>query len=108
MRFTTGINRGAGTSLQGYVTAQYSQLVAIFGEPSKDVDGYKVSTEWEITFANGVEATIYDYKDTNLYSDELPTPDAFRAATEQTPYEWHIGGYDKSAVALVLETLKGG
>jgi hypothetical protein len=62
--------------------------VALFGEPNQSSDGYKVSSEWLVT--DGEQTfSIYDYKETCLYSDDLPSVEEFRALPE---YEWHIGG----------------
>lgn len=74
------------TSLQGYIHTSYADLVGCFGEPSSDGDGYKVDAEWEITFADGVVATIYNWKDGPNYCGEAGTPVEFIR-------EWHIGGH---------------
>lgn len=76
-----------GTSLQGYVTASYSKLVEMFGQPA-DGDGCKVSTEWAFTDESGNAVTLYDYKQTSMYDDGLPSVAEFRA---RSAYEWHIG-----------------
>jgi len=76
-----------GGSRIGYITLSYAELVQLFGEPGFD-DGYKVSSEWAIVGPR-VYCTIYDYKETNLYDDDLPSVDEFRALPS---YEWHIGG----------------
>lgn len=90
-----------GTSLQGYVNVPFSKLVAVFGEPS-DSDGYKVAFEWSIEFDDGVIATIYDWKSTSLYDDDLPSP----AYLRDTDFDsWHVGGFDKRAVTHVLEAI---
>ena len=82
-----------GTCLQGYVTAHYEDLVAVFGQPKygphADMDG-KVTCEWVITFTEDGEkvvATIYDWKmgDTPIGRE----------------YDWHIGGFTNRAVQLV-------
>jgi hypothetical protein len=80
-----------GGCLQGYVTCSYAELVSVFGEPDpRGSDGYKVSTEWNIEDTEeGRSFTLYDYKETNLYSPSLPTVQQFR---NQRSYEWHIGG----------------
>lgn len=78
-----------GTSLKGYIVASYSDLHKLFGESS--CDDYKVSTQWVLTYDDHV-VTLYDYKETNLYDDDLPSVEAFRA---QPFYEWHIGAHSK-------------
>lgn len=95
-----------GTSLKGHLRARYSHVVAAFGEPIAEADGYKVSTEWDICFEDGTVATIYDWKSTNLYNQNLPSPEALRLdADSVVGYEWHIGGSDQRAVALVRQVL---
>jgi len=77
-----------GTCLQGYVTTTYSDLVAIFGEPTYR-GGDKTTAEWVVTFGRGkdkVVATIYDWK-------EYETP--------MGEYDWHVGGHSIKAVDLV-------
>jgi hypothetical protein len=71
-----------GTSLQGYMTTCYDDIVKVLGEPHyRDED--KVTCEWSIQFNDGPVATLYDWK-------EYKTP--------MGKYEWHIGGETKSAV----------
>lgn len=74
------------TSLEGYIRTSYADLVGCFGEPTCDGDGYKVDAEWVITFADGVVATIYNYKDGPNYCGADGTP-------VENIREWHIGGH---------------
>jgi hypothetical protein len=80
-----------GTSLQGYITATYDQLVERFGQP--EGGGDKTTVEWCLKFADGTVATIYDWK-----LDETPT----------SMYNWHIGGVNNTAVTRVTSTFKQG
>jgi hypothetical protein len=82
-----------GTSLQGYVNADFKVLKKLFGKPT-DGDGYKVDAEWLVTFNDGVVATIYNYKDGKNYNGSRGTP-----KTQIT--EWHVGGRSARAVANV-------
>src|SRR5271163_766119 len=66
----------------------YAELNAIFGK-AKNIDGDKTSTQWTIRFSNGVVASIYDYKETSVYSKSLPSPEKFR---KSGPHMWSIGG----------------
>lgn len=87
------------TSLQGYVTATYQELVEAFGEPtySEPSGDSKVNTEWDLILGkNAVHATIYDWKDF----------DGGRRSRDGRPYDWHIGGKSRMAVAEVMEKLK--
>lgn len=77
-----------GTSLKGHVTANYNKLVKLFGEPMES-DGYKVSGEWVFTDDDGNVFTLYDWKSTELYDDELPSVKQFRRQTEAT---FNVGG----------------
>ena len=74
------------TSLQGYIRTNYETLVGCFGEPTCDGDGYKVDAEWIITFADGVVATIYNWKNGRNYcgAEGLDVEDI---------KEWHVGGH---------------
>ena len=77
-----------GTSLKGYLNAQYGILVTVFGEPHHtNLDG-KVQVEWELEFEDGTIATIYDWKE-------------YQPVEYVT--EWHIGGHEKRAVELVTQ-----
>ena len=90
MKFTqTDWTEANGTSLQGYVTAYYHELVEVFGEP--EGGGDKTTVEWALKFADGTVATIYDWK-------EYETP--------MGQYRWHIGGHNKRAVHAVISTLR--
>jgi len=89
MKFTKDANAN-GTSLQGYMTAYYSELVAVFGEPDL-YNGDKTTAEWCLEFEDGTVATIYDWK-------EYETP--------MGRYNWHIGGTSKAAVWAVMDAFK--
>lgn len=89
MKFTKDANAN-GTSLQGYVTAYYHELVAVFGEPDY-LGGDKTTVEWCLEFDDGTIATIYDWK-------EYETP--------MGRYQWHVGGTSKSAVWAVQDSMK--
>lgn len=91
-----------GGSLQGYFRASYTQLVALLGEPNSVGDGYKVSTQWSLVGPDGVEISLYDYKETHLYDDEYITVDQFRALES---YEWHIGAGSKQEAERFTEWL---
>ena len=88
MKFTTD-GDACGTSLQGYMTAYYHQLVEVFGEP--EYGGDKTTVEWCLDFEDGTVATIYDWK-------EYETPTG--------KYRWHIGGKNYDAVSAVMEAFK--
>ena len=50
-----------GTHRQGYIKADYKDLVELFGRPGGG-DGYKVDWEWNILFEDGTIAAIYNWK----------------------------------------------
>ncbi len=79
----------SGTYLVGQIRTSYNELVNVLG-PSSSGDDYKVSSEW-ILFDSltGNVFAIYDWKETNLYSDSLPSVEDFRNGGRTT---WHIGG----------------
>ena len=74
-------NKTNGSSLKGYISITYPQLVSILGEPTyptESGDG-KVQKEWVVEFEGNV-FTIYDWKtfDEDYTMNEL--------------YEFHVGG----------------
>jgi hypothetical protein len=88
-----GFTLSDGTCLQGYVKADFNELVETFGEPLEG-DGYKTQAEWVLLFSlpdgDEVIATIYDWKkDCSIYEVE----------------EWNIGGHDPRAPELVIDYL---
>lgn len=87
-----------GTSLQGYISATFDELVNTFGEPGKG-DEYKTDAEWIIEFDDGTVATIYNWKDGRNYcgSDGLDVEDIT---------DWHIGGNGQRSVDLVESVLE--
>lgn len=82
----------SGTCLQGYLVGNYKKIVEMFGEPIES-DGYKVSAEWVFVSEKGDVVTLYDWKSTNLYDDDLPSVEEFR---ELDQYKFHIGAKDKA------------
>lgn len=86
-----------GTSLVGYITCDYSTLKKVFGKPHES-DGYKVDAEWDIEFADGVVASIYNYKSGKNYNGRSGT-----AKTKIT--NWHIGGFNNKALEYVKKEL---
>jgi len=81
-----------GTSLQGYVSATYQQLVEILGQPTysnPSADG-KVNTEWELMSEYG-PVTIYDWKDY----------DGGELSRSGVKYQWHVGGKNMQALFYV-------
>ena len=85
MKFTKNADTN-GTYLQGYLTATFEQLEAVFGESAGAGD--KTTQEWSLRFADGTVATIYDWK-------EYRTPCGL--------YDWHVGGASPQALARVQQ-----
>ena len=100
-----------GSSLIGYVTGTYEELIKAFGEPTyKEPSGDgKVSTEWKLEFELDVlefeladkrkpyvKGTIYDWKRYDG-GDECRSGDKF---------VWHVGGMDYAALELIQEKLE--
>lgn len=73
----------------GYYTTSFDILCKVFGRPNSNGDGYKVSTIWSLETDNGTGFTIYDYKETDLYDEDLMSVGTFRG---RSSYDWHIGG----------------
>lgn len=89
-------NVQSGTSLQGYITAAFTDLYDLFGKPNyADPDPYnKVNCEWCLVVkdfeGNYHDCTIYNWKTGTIPYDE---------------YEWHIGGRSIYAASLVQEII---
>jgi len=85
--------------LQGYIKADYNELVEAFGLPMADgYDDYKVDAQWHIAFADGTVASIYNWKNGKNYmgSSGLDLEDI---------REWHVGGFSKITLFRVAEVL---
>lgn len=80
----------AGTSFHNQtVLATYSQIEKAFGTPYEG-DEYKVTAEWVLEDeTTGTIFTIYDYKQSSLYSSGLPSPESIKSGSQKL--EWHIG-----------------
>ncbi len=83
---TTDVN---GTSLQGYVRTNFSNIESKLGPALDGSD--KTTAEWYLEFEDGTVATIYDWKE---------------ESTPLSDYNWHIGGHDPSIVDKVGEALE--
>lgn len=84
--------------LQGEVKITYAELVEIFGPENSQGDDYKVQAEWMIKFADGIYATIYDWKEGKNYCGEDGIP-------KEQVTNWHIGGVSKGSVTHVMEVI---
>ena len=92
---TTDFGGGSG---QGSIESSYDNLVKLFGEPMEG-DDYKVSMEWSAIDNNGNIVSIYDWKSTNLYDDELPDPSHLKGLES---FSWNIGAKnEQDAINLI-------
>jgi len=82
-------SKAIGTSLDGYVTATYSQLQSMFGKPIVGSGDGKVRREWVLDIAGAI-ITIYDYKDSTPISKII---------------EWHVGG--RAGATTILGAISG-
>ena len=78
-----------GTHRQGYIMADYKDLLELFGRPGAG-DGYKVDWEWNILFEDGTVATIYNWKSGPNYGFHNVGPGHIK--------EWNVGGFSQDAV----------
>ena len=78
-----------GSSLRGYVTATYDNLVELFGEPNAYA-GDKTWNAWDLCFtvwdedgedSEDVYVDIYDWKESGPH------------ASKGDAYRWHVGGF---------------
>lgn len=77
-----------GTSLQGYINANYDLLKKLFNDPMNG--HYKTDAEWCIEFNDGTIATIYNYKDGHNYRGR-------HGIATCNITSWHIGGSNQKA-----------
>lgn len=89
----------SGTCMQGEMIISYDSLVHLFGTPLPG-DDYKTQAEWVIQFEDGTVATIYDWKVGACYVGD---DEGIQA---EDVLNWHIGGKDRHAYNLVVETCK--
>jgi hypothetical protein len=75
-----------GTRLMGYLSANYEEVVAVFGEPER-WDGEKSRVEWDVQFEDGTVACIYDWRQNAIRVEDIA--------------EWNIGGRTQHAMKLV-------
>ena len=78
-----------GSHRQGYIKADYKDLVELFGRPY-DGDGHKVDWEWNILFEDGSIATIYNWKSGPNYGYYDVGPGHIK--------EWNVGGFSQDAL----------
>ena len=89
-----------GTSLQGYVDADYKVLCKVFGRPDPNAhDNYKSDAEWDLEFSDGTVATIYNYKDGKNYCGAS-------GLAKTKIRDWHVGGRSARAVRNVEDMLE--
>jgi hypothetical protein len=84
-----GFRRGGNThmtSLQGYIETSYADLVGCFGLHDDEYDDFKSDANWTITFADGVVASIYNWKNGKNYCGE----DGLELVEIRN---WNIGGH---------------
>lgn len=93
-----------GTSLKNYFCASYKELEELLGKPNSEGDQCKVSTEWVFKETDtGEIVTLYDYKETNLYSREMPSVEEFRSRNQ---YDWHIGAKEERTAKEFIRWLE--
>ena len=96
----TKIEEANGANLQGYLNADYRELVEVFGEPIRyEADGTshlnnKIDAEWRLKFQDGTIATIYNYKNGVNYMGA----EGLRLMEIQ---KWNVGGNSERAVERV-------
>jgi hypothetical protein len=82
---TTGITE------MGEVEVPPALIVRRLGPPS-DGDGYKVSGQYVFADGNGEPFVVHDWKSTNLWDEDFPTPEELWASEE--PQELSVSTRD--------------
>jgi hypothetical protein len=85
------MHRADCTHKQGHVSAMYSQLVRLFGQPSLKDCG-KVQAEWVLEGFEGAIYTLYDWKQ--------PTPPVDTTT-------WNIGAHGPTGVEELIRHIEG-
>ena len=75
------------------IRATYNKLVDVLGQPDSRPGGATTSS-WVFLYDGG-RFTIYDYKATSEYDENLPALGEFR----KRPYNWHVGTDGSGAAA---------
>ena len=85
-----------GTSLHGYIHANFDELVNLFGEPHyfEPHNGDKVQCEWDFEAEDVTVFTIYDWKEYGTHPSDVR--------------EWHIGGRSAAVLLLVKSLIPEG
>lgn len=84
----------SSSHLVGFITTSFSRLVEKLGVPNGEGDNYKTSTEWRLRVGDEI-MYIYDYKNTNMYREDLPTVNMLRSTHNVM---WHVGGNSDAAL----------
>jgi len=84
-----------GTSLKGYITASYDELVELFGEPDPGC-GTKVEAEWVVRFDDGLVATVYNWKNGPAYG----------GVEVERITDWNVGGHSEAAPERIERLLE--
>ena len=108
-----------GTSLKGYVSATFGEMVKLFGKPEYGCG--KATHEWVLINKHSARlcASIYNYKETSdwLDADErresnhgFISPSAWAKRHKEKRYEWHIGAHTsdiaESAIKFIQDRLE--
>lgn len=93
----------SGSSQVGYINIAPAELIRVFGAPDPS-DEYKTSGEYIFRGPQGIIFTLYDYKDTSLYSSGLQSP--YQLWGSEEPYTFHIGSNSDFSVEKFKDWLR--
>lgn len=84
-----------GTSRVDMIPLVYKDIENAFGPPQEGSEN-KISGEWLFTNEEtGAVFTLYDWKSTSLYDDDLPSVEEFRESESQAIF--NIGGHKRGS-----------
>ena len=89
MKTTNVMKKRSGTSFQGYLYAEYDEVIEKYGKPHTLENNHKIDVEWIVATPYG-PATIYNYKDGYSYLGKS-------GLVPEEMNEWHIGGKNRES-----------
>lgn len=95
-----GLFRADGDQPLAAITGSGAGLVGKFGPPG-DGDGWKSALHWNLKFSDGQTATIYEWKSSSLFDDDLADPQDILGGVS----DWRVVGSSPDVVDRIKTIL---